>query len=119
MRHNASGGKEPWGGHVGRAGKREGMAGKTGPNSPRGSKPEDKVRQLQRRLWAAAKRNPERRFHALYDRIARRDVLAEAWKRVRANKGAAGVDATTIADLEAYGFVLAPTCALWRRKRAG
>ncbi|MFO0695677.1 MAG: group II intron reverse transcriptase/maturase [Polyangiales bacterium] len=70
---------------------------------PRGPEPEDKVRQLQRRLGAAAKRNPERRFHALYDRIARRDVLAEAWKRVRANKGAAGVDATTIAELETYG----------------
>ncbi|MBK6517802.1 MAG: hypothetical protein IPG04_27710 [Polyangiaceae bacterium] len=52
---------------------------------------------------AAAKRHPERRFHALYDRIARCDVLAEAWKRVRRNKGAAGVDAQTIAVLEAYG----------------
>ena len=63
----------------------------------------DKVRQLQRRLWAAAKRPPERRFHALYDRIPRSDVLAEAWKRVRRNKGAAGVDAQTIAAIEEYG----------------
>jgi group II intron reverse transcriptase/maturase len=61
------------------------------------------VRQLQRRLCAAAKRHPERRFHALYDRIARRDVLAEAWKRVRRSKGAAGVDAQTFAALEEYG----------------
>jgi len=61
------------------------------------------VQQLQDRLGDAAKRHPERRFHALYDRIARRDVLAEAWRRVRRNKGAAGVDAQTLADLEEYG----------------
>jgi group II intron reverse transcriptase/maturase len=79
------------------------MAGKTGPNHPRGREPEDKVRQLQRRLCAAAKRHRERRFHALYDRIARGDVLARAWKLVKGNKGAAGVDALTIAALEEYG----------------
>ena len=103
VKNNAAGGKDPCGGRVGEAGKREGMAGTSGPNHPRGPKPEDKVRQLQRRLCAAAKRHPERRFHALYDRIARRDVLAEAWKRVRRNKGAAGVDAQTLAALEEYG----------------
>ena len=101
--NNAAGGKDPCGGRVGRAGKREGMAGEPGPNHPRGREPEDKVRQLQRRLCVAAKRQPERRFHALYDRIARADILAEAWKRVRKNKGAAGVDAQTIAVLEEYG----------------
>jgi group II intron reverse transcriptase/maturase len=79
------------------------MAGRTGPNNPGGRRPGDKVRQLQRRLWSAAKRQPGRRFHALYDRIARGDVLAEAWKRVRRNRGAAGVDAQTIADIEQYG----------------
>ncbi|XXU95195.1 group II intron reverse transcriptase/maturase [Sorangium sp. So ce1153] len=79
------------------------MAGRTGPNHPRGREPEDKVRQLQRRLWVAAKRHPGRRFHALYDRIARRDVLAEAWKRVKRNRGAAGVDAQTLADIEQHG----------------
>src|SRR5690606_31435464 len=67
------------------------------------NKPVDKVRQLQRRLWTAAKRSPDRRFHALYDRIFRRDVLEEAWKRVRRNKGAAGVDEQTLAELERYG----------------
>jgi group II intron reverse transcriptase/maturase len=61
------------------------------------------VQRLQDRLGDAAKRHPERRFHALYDRIARGDVLAEAWKRVRRNKGAAGVDAQTIAALEEHG----------------
>ncbi|MDZ7800757.1 MAG: group II intron reverse transcriptase/maturase [Trueperaceae bacterium] len=63
----------------------------------------DKVRELQRRLWAAAKRAPKRRFHALYDRIYRGDVLWEAWERVRRNRGAAGVDAQSIADVEAVG----------------
>jgi RNA-directed DNA polymerase len=101
--NNAAGGKGPWGGRVVGAGKREGMAAKSGPNDPGGLVPREKVRQLQRRLWAAAKRSPGRRFHALYDHICRSDVLWEAWKRVRANKGAAGVDAETIADVEQYG----------------
>ena len=49
-----------------------------------------KVRELQRKLWAAAKQSSGRRFHALYDRIYRDDVLVEAWERVKANRGAAG-----------------------------
>ena len=62
-----------------------------------------KVRQLQNRLWAAAKQSEGRRFHALYDRIHRSDVLWEAWERVRANRGAAGVDGVTLAAVEDYG----------------
>jgi RNA-directed DNA polymerase len=61
------------------------------------------VRKLQRRLWAAAKRSRGRRFHALYDRIYRGDVLWEAWERVRRNRGAAGVDSVTLAAVEVYG----------------
>src|ERR687891_2318376 len=61
------------------------------------------VQRLQRTLWACAKRQPGRRFHALYDRIWRSDVLREAWRRVKRNRGAAGVDAQTIAAIEQYG----------------
>ena len=102
--NNAAGGKGPWGGRVAGAGKREGMAAASGPNDPAGRRPSEKVRRLQRRLWAAAKRSPGRRFHALYDHIHRSDVLWEAWRRVRANRGAAGVDRETIATVEQYGI---------------
>ncbi len=79
------------------------MAGKTGPNDPDAGDCGDKVRQLQRQLWAAAKRAPGRRFHALYGQMCRGDVLHEAWKRVRRNKGAAGVDRVTISQIEQHG----------------
>ena len=79
------------------------MAGETGPNSPERRALLDKVRQLQRRLWAAAKRSPARRFHALMDRIWRDDVLREAWQRVKRNRGSAGVDRETLAEIEQRG----------------
>lgn len=101
--NNAAGGKGPWGGRVGEEGKREGMDRESVPNNPGRRRPLDKVRQLQRRLWAAAKRQPGRRFHALYDRIFRPDILKEAWKRVKKNRGAAGVDAQSLKDVEEYG----------------
>src|SRR5215472_7963714 len=65
--------------------------------------PTDKVRALQRALYVAAKRNGRRKFHALYDRIARPDVLLRAWDQVRSNKGAAGIDGETLEAVEAYG----------------
>ena len=101
--NNARGAKGPCGGHVGRASTRKGMTGTTGSNSPTGPPPIDHVRQLQRRLWVAAKRSPERRFHALMDRIWRGDVLQEAWRRVKRNRGAAGVDGATLDAVEQYG----------------
>jgi RNA-directed DNA polymerase len=87
------------------------MAGTARPNHPGRREPVDLhrhlpvggVRCLQRKLWAAAKQSPGRRFHALYDRIFRGDVLEEAWERVRANRGAAGVDRQTLAAVEVYG----------------
>jgi len=62
-----------------------------------------KVRELQRTLYRAAKVDPGRRFHALYDKVYRRDVMGWAWELVRANQGAAGIDRQTIADVEQYG----------------
>ena len=63
----------------------------------------DKVRQLQRKLYQSAKLNRKRKFHALYDKVYRKDILAEAWKRVRTNGGSGGVDGISISDIEAYG----------------
>ena len=64
---------------------------------------QDKVRELQRTLYRAAKADPGRRFHALYDKVYRRDVLERAWGQVRANRGAAGIDRVTLAAVEQYG----------------
>jgi len=114
VQHNAPGGKGPCFDHVREAGKREGMTGYARSNSPgklslavADEEPlvdsPVKVRQLQRALWAAAKQSSGRRFHALYDRIYRGDVLWEAWERVRQNRGAAGVDRITVVAVEEYG----------------
>ena len=100
---NAAGGKGPWIGHAGNGGKREGLAETARSNHPGGRKPIDKVRRLQRKLYAAAKQHPGRRFHALYDRIHLRSVLWEAWERVRRNRGAAGVDKVTLEAVEKQG----------------
>jgi len=64
---------------------------------------QDRVRELQVKLYLAAKRSPGRRFHALWDRIHRRDVLERAWQVVRANRGSAGVDRITITQIEERG----------------
>jgi RNA-directed DNA polymerase len=68
--------------------------------SPAGS---DKVQDLQRTLYRAAKADPKRRFHALYDKVHRRDVLERAWFQVRRNAGAPGIDRQTLRDVEEYG----------------
>lgn len=65
---------------------------------------QDKVRELQRTLYRAAKADPGRRFHALFDKVYRSDVLERAWELVRANRGAAGIDKQTITDIEEYGI---------------
>src|SRR6476646_7741325 len=112
VQHNAPGGKGADFGRAGGGGKREGMTGTARSNNPGGQPrpvelhrfpPVGQVRELQRKLWAAAKQSEGRRFHALFDRSCRVDVRAEAWKRVRANRGAAGVDRVTLAEVEEYG----------------
>ncbi|MFC3252276.1 group II intron reverse transcriptase/maturase [Paenibacillus sepulcri] len=65
--------------------------------------PREKVQQLQEKLGHAAKISKRRKFHALYDKVHRLDVLQEAWRRLRANKGAAGVDGETMADIAKIG----------------
>jgi RNA-directed DNA polymerase len=65
--------------------------------------PPPTVRKLQAALHAKAKGAPGYRFYALYDKVYRRDVLAFAFDRCRANGGAPGIDGQTFADIEAYG----------------
>jgi RNA-directed DNA polymerase len=117
VQHNAPVGKGPHFDHAFREGKHQGMTGASRSNYPGGpparrseSVPPPapgigradfvNVRELQRKLWAAAKQSPERRFHALHDRVHRGDVLWEAWERVRVNRGAAGVDRVTLAYVQ-------------------
>jgi RNA-directed DNA polymerase len=118
---NAPGGKGPHFDRASGGGKRQGMTGSSRFNYPGGPAPvvaglvpppapgmvradPVNVRELQRKLWAAARQSPDRRFHALYDRVHRGDVLWEAWERVRKNRGAAGVDRVTLAYVqEVYG----------------
>lgn len=68
-----------------------------------GRSPLDKVRALQHTLYRAAKADPGRRFHALWDKVLRRDVLWRAWVAVRSNDGAPGIDRATLAEVEEYG----------------
>jgi RNA-directed DNA polymerase len=100
---NAPGGKGPDFDHAGGGGKRKGMTGTARSNYPDPTLRIDNVRRLQRKLWAAAKRSEVRRFHALFDRVHRGDVLWEGWKRVLANRGAAGVDRLSLEQVQVYG----------------
>ena len=70
-----------------------------------GSASADPVRALQHALYRAAKADPGRRFHALWDKIYRRDVLWRAWIAVRTNEGAPGIDRVTLAEVEEYGVI--------------
>jgi RNA-directed DNA polymerase len=104
---NPVGGKGPDFDHNDDVGKCESMTGTAQSiNSAKlefGAADPVKARKLRNRLWAAAKQSSGRRFHALYDRIYRSDILWMAWERVRENRGSAGVDNITLADVEDYG----------------
>lgn len=56
----------------------------------------ENARQLQNTLYLAAKENPKRKFHALYDKVFRKDILQEAWARVKTNRRSAGIDGVTL-----------------------
>lgn len=75
----------------------------TGKGMAKANSPSENVRALQRALYVAAKRNGRRKFPALLDRIARPDVLRDAWQQVKRNRGAAGIDGETLEAVEAYG----------------
>ena len=74
---------------------------------------------MQHALYRAAKADPDRRFHALFDKVHRRDVLDRAWEDVRRNRGAAGIDRVSLADAEEYGVsrLLGELAAELREKR--
>jgi RNA-directed DNA polymerase len=65
--------------------------------------PPERVGKLQAALHTKAKESPTYRFYALYDKVYRGDVLLHAYERCRENRGAAGVDGQSFADIQAYG----------------
>jgi RNA-directed DNA polymerase len=63
----------------------------------------DKIRTFQRKLYLKAKSEPDYRFYLLYDKIYREDVLSHAYRLAKANRGTAGVDGVTFAQIESQG----------------
>jgi len=72
-------------------------------NDVQRDRPIDPTRRLQRKLYRAAKQSRDRRFHALYDKVYRTDILWRAWQEVARNRGAAGVDDVSIEAIEDQG----------------
>ena len=65
----------------------------------------DKIRILQRKLYTKAKQEPGYRFYALYDKVYRADVLQHAYRLVRSNKGAPGIDGVSFEVIDAEAGV--------------
>ena len=103
VQNNAPGGKGPWGGRVGGGGTREGMTGETRSNFPGGPSPEQKCNNS-KTGWVTQP-SGIRSVVSTRCTTASRGVTSsrKAWRRVRRNKVAAGVDAETLSDLEEYG----------------
>jgi hypothetical protein len=92
----------------------------------------ESIRTLQRKLYRKAKQEPAYRFHALYDKVYRADILSHAYNLVRANRGGAGIDGVTFEDIEAKEGATAfiaelaealrlykvPTTAGWKKAHA-
>jgi len=55
-----------------------------------------KVRRLQRALYLKSKQEETYKFYSLYDKLWRSDILWEAWRQVKANQGAPGIDGIAI-----------------------
>jgi RNA-directed DNA polymerase len=72
-------------------------------NDVRRGRNDDPTRVIQRKLYRAAKQSRDRRFHALYDKVHRTDILWRAWAEVARNRGAAGVDEISIEAIEEQG----------------
>ena len=104
-RTNAAGGKGPCSGHVvAEEVSARAWPARPVPTTPAGREPVDKVRQLQRTtVWCSQAVTHPPFPRAVFDRIYRRDVLWEAWERVKRKRGAAGLDAQSVEDVEEYG----------------
>ena len=63
-----------------------------------------KIRAFQRKLYMLSKQDADYRFYSLYDKVYRRDILFEAYRQCRANKGVPGVDVVAFADIEQQGL---------------
>jgi RNA-directed DNA polymerase len=100
--HNPAGGKDPCFIDAGVAG-RDAVSARLLAGSTAKADGLDKVRALQRVLYRSAKQQPQRRFHALFDKVARGDILCRGLGRRSCQPRAPGVDGVTIADVEASG----------------
>jgi RNA-directed DNA polymerase len=63
-----------------------------------------KIRMLQRKLYQKTKEEPSYRFHLLYDKMYRQNILNHAYALAKSNQGAPGVDGQSFMEIEAEGW---------------